>query len=607
MIGGEMGFLKASERPGWLEYSSTDSSDCQRFLSSIQVHLPRVLHEWDRFRDSILQVSTNDLEFALSRGWIPPKEVDIDSELSAILLEKMNERENLFQDTVSIESQLIEQCLSDTNTMRTPTPFQLENLRKMLRFKSAASFSVPGAGKTSEAICYWLYHRSDSERLLIVLPQVATIAWKEEFNAWLGWGIDEICVLDRPTDFLTEHLAFNSNKRVFLVNYQKMQIAEEVIARFMLNHSQDGWSLILDESHYVKNYQGSRSQSVRRLGSLANGVRMILTGTPAPQGIEDLQAQAEFLHGVRISSDDATKLINSIFVRTTKDQLGLLPTNVELHIKKHKPQHAAFYEELLDNTRTAIHSLNESRTSTSFQRQIRPHMMHLRRAATDPSQLDRAVAGEELPWKFDFILSAVEQAKRERRKIIVWSSFTLTLLKLEELLLEYNPSLVYGGIPSDKYQRKSRRPQEGTREWMFEEFKNNPSVTVLLANPAACGESISLHHWCNEAIYVDRSYNAAHFLQSKDRIHRYGNHPKTGVATCTKTPVNYHLLITQDTIDESIDKRLSDKIDTQEEILSSGQFHEALEEPGSDTVCEVNGVQETGTSIADIEDFLNSL
>ena len=206
----------------------------------------------------------------------------------------------MFEATERVDSASIEARLSETNIRRNPTTFQLQNLTRMVRYKSAASFSVPGSGKTAEAICYWLYHRQENERLLIVLPQVATIAWKEEFNAWLNWGTDEICVMDKPTDTLAQHLNTNSEKHVFLVNYQKMQIAEEVIARFMTNNSNHGWSVILDESHYVKNYRGTRSQAVRRLGSLANGVKIILTGTPAPQGIEDLQAQAEFLHGVRI-------------------------------------------------------------------------------------------------------------------------------------------------------------------------------------------------------------------------------------------------------------------------------------------------------------------
>jgi hypothetical protein len=45
---------------------------------------------------------------------------------------------------------------------------------------------------------------------------------------------------------------------------------------------------------------------------------------------------------------------------------------------------------------------------------------------------------------------------------------------------------------------------------------------VLVANPAACAESISLHKTCAHAVYYDLSYNCAQYLQSLDRIHRVG-------------------------------------------------------------------------------------
>ena len=43
---------------------------------------------------------------------------------------------------------------------------------------------------------------------------------------------------------------------------------------------------------------------------------------------------------------------------------------------------------------------------------------------------------------------------------------------------------------------------------------------VFVANPAAAAESISLHEVCDHAIYIDRTYNAGQFMQSRDRIHR---------------------------------------------------------------------------------------
>ena len=54
-------------------------------------------------------------------------------------------------------------------------------------------------------------------------------------------------------------------------------------------------------------------------------------------------------------------------------------------------------------------------------------------------------------------------------------------------------------------------------------FKDRSSgLDILIANPAACAESISLHKTCSNAIYYDLSYNCAEYLQSLDRIHRVG-------------------------------------------------------------------------------------
>jgi hypothetical protein len=69
-------------------------------------------------------------------------------------------------------------------------------------------------------------------------------------------------------------------------------------------------------------------------------------------------------------------------------------------------------------------------------------------------------------------------------------------------------------------------------------------VRVLVANPAACAESISLHKACSHAIYYDLSYNCAQYVQSMDRIHRVGG--------SESRPSHYYFLQYAQTIDKSI-------------------------------------------------------
>ena len=69
---------------------------------------------------------------------------------------------------------------------------------------------------------------------------------------------------------------------------------------------------------------------------------------------------------------------------------------------------------------------------------------------------------------------------------------------------------------------------------------------------------------CQYAIYVDRSFNAAHYLQSEDRIHRLGLRPN-------QTPV-VEILECEDTLDEVIRARLNSKINTMATALNDSSL-----------------------------------
>ena len=549
-----------------------------------------------------IEIPIQELEIMISSGWRPRSRHTIDGQLLSDVKERRRQRKALFDESEEIDVENITTSLANLNLKRRPTNFQSRNLSRLLRHKAGATFSVPGAGKTSEAICFWLFHRKENERLLIALPKVASMSWKHEFKEWLGWSEDEILVLNRPSNHMRAFLFENSEKKVFLVNYHKMRSAITQIANFMATTSSDGWSMILDESHYIKNNTGSTSLAARQLSSFADGCRLIMTGTPAPQGPQDLQAQAEFIQGLPLSEEQSQNLIEQIYVRTSKEDLELLEPNIEVICRPHKKVHRDVYDDLFENIIEEISPV----TGATNLRTIRPHMMTLRRAATDPrsvSSLRNLLSPDELPWKFDYVIEEIRRASEEGRKIIVWSTFVSNLENLENLLLEFNPAIVYGAIDSDTNASQRGRAKIGTREWMFDKFKFDDNCPVLLANPAACGESISLHHWCSEAIYLDRSYNAAHYLQSKDRIHRYGQHPETGEHTCRINQVNYQILVTENTIDDHIHDRLEEKIEAQNELLESGQFHVALEEEG--TVDAIEGEESGGASNQDVLDFLN--
>ena len=82
----------------------------------------------------------------------------------------------------------------------------------------------------------------------------------------------------------------------------------------------------------------------------------------------------------------------------------------------------------------------------------------------------------------------------------------------------------------------------------------------MIATAASLGESVSLHknrkqkNVCRHAIYLDRNYNGAQYMQSVDRIHRVGMD-----TTGPFSDVKYYLLVAGKTIDEKIHTRLNEK------------------------------------------------
>ena len=143
---------------------------------------------------------------------------------------------------------------------------------------------------------------------------------------------------------------------------------------------------------------------------------------------------------------------------------------------------------------------------------------------------------------------------------------------------------IHGGVEAGSEE------EEDTREWKIKKFHQDEKSFVLVANPAACGEGISLHTVCHYALYIDRNYNAAQYLQSEDRIHRLGLSPD--IITTVE------ILFSPDTVDESVRRRLVSKVTQMAKVLDDNSLNIEPFEPDLDS---------DGITADDAEDFINHL
>ena len=143
------------------------------------------------------------------------------------------------------------------------------------------------------------------------------------------------------------------------------------------------------------------------------------------------------------------------------------------------------------------------------------------------------------------------------------------------------------GRPTDRAIPTGEEEGADTRENRIRRFHEDPACTVMIANPSAAGEGISLHEICHNAIYLDRNYNAAQFLQSQDRIHRLG---------LAKNVITFiEILAAPDTVDESVHRRLDAKI---------ANMARVLEDPSINVEPEVVDLDSDGFTKEDFTDLL---
>jgi SNF2 family DNA or RNA helicase len=460
-------------------------------------------------------------------------------------------------------------------------------LQHLLTVENGANFSVPGSGKTSVVLAYFylLRHQGILDTLLVIGPVSCFRPWEDEYRACFGRPavtarFPGVARSNRLEMYLTA-----DQYELLLTSYHTAARDQEELIEVLDSHRT---LLVLDESHYVKRPVGGQlADAVLRLAPHA-ARRVILTGTPMPNGLADMWSQITFLwpedlplgtsdtylFKVRRSADDSLAedvrhKIYPLFFRVSKNDLGLPKPRFKALRCELNPAQARIYKGVAARFLSQTNEAPPDQDALSEWRRARA--VRLIQIAVNPTLLRKSsqefrippftIADEglrslidryaefEIPAKINQACAIAREICDEgRRKVIVWSTFVHNLKMLAEHLSDLQPAVIHGGIPYG-----STDSEEFSREQEIERFKLDASCRVLIANPAACAESISLHTVCHDAIYLDRSFNCAHYLQSLDRIHRLG--------LSAETETTYYLLLAKGTVDEVVDRRLDEKMD----------------------------------------------
>lgn len=447
---------------------------------------------------------------------------------------------------------------------RSLTINQLNNLKKISHLPGAATFSVPGAGKTTEALAFFFVNATDIDRLLVVAPKNAFSAWDEQLDACMGENYGKFVRLRGGEAAI--QIALRTNPRFMLITYDQLSRVKNTIVPLL---SSGNIYMFLDESHRIKGgKQIKRADAILEMAHLPKR-KLIMSGTPMPQSPKDMVSQFSFLYPTKDVTDTTViDLIQPIFVRTTKGQLGIPKLDHRVVQVPMTQLQREIYKTLKSEVRRQLNPVL-SDSSRYELRRIGKCVMKVMEFVSNPSLLsndmdyafDRRVGAlllESDGPKIDYVCRRARQLAAEGKKVLIWSSFVQNVELIALRLSDLGAEFIHGGVDAGD------ESDFDTREGKIKCFHTDDTCKVLVANPAACSEGISLHKVCQYAIYLDRSFNAAHYMQSEDRIHRLGLSPDA------KPQIEF--VECEDSIDQVVRTRLELKVKTMAQALEDSSL-----------------------------------
>ena len=412
---------------------------------------------------------------------------------------------------------------------------QVKAALHLLCVTNGANFSVPGSGKTTVVLTAFesLRQQGHVDALFVVGPPACFGPWRSEYQDVLGITPSYEILAGGDVEFRrTKYLVnLESVSDLYLTTFQTLQRDWEQV-RGLFQRQGLKFYFVVDEAHYVKQPGGAWATAVLNVAKFAVR-RAVLTGTPFPLGFSDAfnlfdilwpesnpipdldRHRIEYLAQKKQYQEAQSCLSNAIgplFYRVRKSDLDLAPQvfhpPVKIRMRKYEKR---IYDFILDRI-TGMSSADYMRDVDLLIRLRKGRIMRLRQCVSYPVLLGTAVTdynedllggsislGDiikhydelETPAKVTHLLYLVEDHLQRRRKVVIWSNFVRTLEMLKDKLASITRvRLIYGATPTES----SGVTEVLTRDEIIREFVNPESgIEVLLANPAACAESISLH------------------------------------------------------------------------------------------------------------------
>ena len=441
-----------------------------------------------------------------------------------------------------------------------PHPYQSYCISRILDTPALGLYLDMGLGKTAitlTAVSDLIYNRFQVRRCLIIAPKkVAEATWNMEAEKW-------------------EHLKHLRFSKILGTQQQRIRAACAAADIYIVNRENVVWlvdyfrndwpfdMVVIDESSSFKNSRAKRFKALTWIRPHVS--RLIeLTGTPAPNGLQDLWAQLFLLDGGQRLGRTVTGFRERYFSANTHGG------------------HFTTYEAKADAQESIQQKIGDICVSMKSEDYLQlPDLVY----DVVPVQLDPKAAKAYAEMEREMLLQ-IDEAVIDAGSAAALSNKLLQLCngavydaegrviplhdcKLEaftELIEQLNgqPALVFYNFQHDrdrllmlcaklKLRARLLKTPEDAAAW------NRRELDILLAHPASAAYGLNLQQGGNHVIWFGLNWSLELFQQANKRLHRQGQ---------TAAVIVHELAVTESR-DMDVIAALEDKNATQNALIKS--------------------------------------
>ena len=444
-----------------------------------------------------------------------------------------------------------------------PHAYQQHCIDRILEVKKIGLFLDMGLGKTVTtltAIRELKYDRFLVRRVLVIAPKkVAEGTWTKEKDKWdhtrilrvsqvLGSRAKRIRALNTPAD-------------IYIINRENIC--------WLVDYYRNSWPfdmVVIDESSSFKSHTAKRFKALASMGSHIE--RLVeLTGTPSPNGLEDLWSQVFLLDGgERLGKrytqfreryfDPGERCNNVIYSYKAKpgSEQSILDKISDICIS----MKAEDYLQLPDIIYHQIPVILDPKADKAYRELERKMVLELPEDEEEISVTSAAALSNKLLqlangalYDDDHRVHEIHDCKLEAFMELIES-------------LQGKPALVFYNFQHDRQrilkalEKSSLRIRE-LKTTKDEDDWNTGKIDILLTHPASSAYGLNLQQGGNHVVWFGLTWNYELYTQANKRLHRQGQ----------KEKVIIHHLVCGGTRDEDVMQALERKDDVQNWVMRS--------------------------------------